>query len=248
MSRPRIHQCLVTLFESKDKTLIESLLTHPDYLNLAQNLETNISACEISPAFIHSSFSHEFQIKDQEVLEFLGDAVLQLVITQKLVALYPGLPEGKLSKMRSFLVNESSLSILAKYLNLSDFILIGKGEFTKKTHLQDAVLADTFEALLAVLFKKCGLDFCRDFILKLFLATNPDAFGIENLESFDAKSKLQEYSLKIYKKLPLYKASASGENFLVELYINDEFMSSGIFRSKKLGEKNLAQQFLENLN
>lgn len=248
MSRPRIHDSLMNLIESKDRTLIESLLTHPDYEKLSHQLESTISASELSRAFIHSSFSHEFQIKDQEVLEFLGDAVLQLVVTQKLVTLYPNLPEGKLSKMRSFLVNEASLSKLAKFLNLSNYILLGKGEFAKKTHEQDAVLADTFEALLAVMFKSHGLDFCRDFILKLILATNPAAFEIENLESFDAKSKLQEYSLKNFKKLPVYKASSSGENFLVELFINDEFISSGIFRSKKIGEKALAQQYLENLN
>lgn len=248
MSRPRIHENLAKLFESKDRSLISSLLTHADYQILAGHLGSKMSADKLSRAFIHSSFSHEFNIKDQEVLEFLGDAVLQLVITEKLVTLYPDLPEGKLSKMRSFLVNESSLSKLAKFLNFSDYILLGKGEFAKKTQTQDAVLADTFEAVLAVMFKMEGLEFCRDFILKLFLALNPEAFEINNLESFDAKSKLQEHSLKFFKKLPLYKATASGENFLVELFLDDKFISSGVFRSKKLGEKSLAKEYLDNLN
>lgn len=248
MSRPHIHESLTRLFESKDRTLINSLLTHPDFESFAFRIGATTSKALISRAFIHSSFSHEFNIKDQEVLEFLGDAVLQLVITEKLVSLYPNLPEGKLSKMRSFLVNEESLSKLAKFLEIENYILLGKGEFAKKTFKQDAVLADTFEALLAVLYKNEGFDFCREFILKLFLATNADAFGIENLESFDAKSKLQEYCLKNYKKLPVYKSTQKGEEFLVELFINDEFINSRVFRSKKLGEKTLAQLYLKKLN
>lgn len=247
MSRPHIHSCLIELFESKNQAQIDSLLSHPDFLALAEKLGALKSKSHLFRAFIHSSFSHEFKIKDQEVLEFLGDAVLQLIITEKLVGLYPNLAEGKLSKMRSFLVNEDSLSKLAKFLELEDYILLGKGEFTKKTHLQDAVLADTFEALLAVLYKHEGLEFCRDFVLKLFLGTNAQAFEIANLESFDAKSKLQEYSLKNFKKLPLYNSSPQGEEFLVELFINDEFSMSGVFRSKKLGEKTLAQQYLKKL-
>jgi|SRR5690606_29402169 len=248
MSRPRIHEYLVKLFESKDKEIINSLINHPDYQDLTLSLNSKISPEKLSRAFIHSSFSHEFNIKNQEVLEFLGDAVLQLIVTEKLVNLYPDLPEGKLSKMRSFLVNESSLARLARFMNFENYIILGKGEFAKKTYLQDAVLADTFEAVLAVLFKVDGLEFCRGFVLKLFLATDPNAFEMTNLESYDAKSKLQEYSLKNFKKLPVYKSTEEGEGFLVELFLNEELVNSGVFRSKKLGEKTLAQQYLQNLN
>ena len=248
MSHPRIHETLKALFESKDRTLIKGLLSHADFSAFAAKIHCRLTADEMSSAFVHSSFSHEFGMKDQEVLEFLGDAVLGLVITEKIVSLYPTLPEGKLSKMRSFLVNESSLSKLSRFLNLGELIILGKGEFMKKTYDQDAVLADTFEALVAVLYKFEGLDFVRDFILKLILATNPQAFLMENLDSFDAKSKLQEWSLKKYKKLPVYKAEAHGEEFLVELFIDEKFISSAVFRSKKIGEKTLAENFLKNLN
>lgn len=247
MSHPRIHETLKALFESKDKSLLGGLFSHADFQAFALRIGSKLTAQEISSAFIHSSFSHEFGMKDQEVLEFLGDAVLGLVITEKIVSLYPALAEGKLSKMRSFLVNESSLSKLSRKLHLEELIVLGKGEFMKKTNEQDAVLADTFEALVAVLYKYEGLEFVRDFILNLFLTTNPEAFRMENLESFDAKSKLQEWSLKKYKKLPVYKAEARGDEFLVELFIDDKFISSDVFRSKKSGEKALAENFLKNL-
>lgn len=243
MSRPRLHQFLEEVFESKDS--LNKLFQHPDFKLFADVYSLKIPAENLAQAFTHKSFSHEFNVLHQEQLEFLGDAVLQLILTDELFARFPEYKEGQLSKLRSAIVNEKSLSTIARGLMLNELLIVGKGEFRKKLFDQDAVLADTFEALLAQIYRFHGLEFTKALFLNWLQKFIPTAFDENFLDHFDAKSKLQEKVLAKYKKLPKYTSENIGDEFQITLWINDEEMAKGVFPSKKLGEKELAQDVLK---
>lgn len=246
MSQPRLHQTLEVVFETK--TELMQLFTHGAFQEFIQLHGLKSHKHELSRAFTHKSFSHEFNVPHQEQLEFLGDAVLQLVLTDELFKKFPDFKEGELSKLRSALVNEKSLAVIAKGLKLDELIIVGKGEYKKKLFLQDTVLADTFEALLANMYLYNGLEFTKEKFLLWLNSFIPEAFKENFLEHFDAKSKLQELVLSKYKKLPRYTSEATGELFEVTLWINEVPVQKGIFPSKKSGEKELAQTVLKNGN
>jgi ribonuclease-3 len=243
MSRPRFHHCLESVFASKD--LLSTLFEHEDFILFSQKYDLNIPLNELVLAFTHKSFSHEYQVHHQEQLEFLGDSVLQLVITSELFKRFPTQPEGHLSKLRSAIVNEKSLSTLARKLCLNELILVGKGEYKKQLFEQDVVLCDTFEALLAQIYRHQGMEFTSSLFLSWLTAFIPDAFEAHFLDSFDAKSKLQERVLAKYKKLPRYTSASVNDAFEITLWINDHEVIKGVFLSKKSGEKELAQQILK---
>lgn len=243
MSRPRLHQFLEGVFESKDS--YDLLLHHEDFQSFGHTHSLKIPVKEIAHAFTHKSFSHEFGVRHQEQLEFLGDAVLQLILTDELYSRFPEYKEGQLSKLRSAIVNEKSLSTMARGLSLGDLLIVGKGEFRKKLFEQDAVLADTFEALLAQIYRHHGLEFTRGLFLVWLNKYIPAAFEENFLEHFDAKSKLQERVLAKYKKLPKYTSVESGDEFEITLWINDVDVAKGVYPSKKLGEKELAHLVLQ---
>lgn len=245
MSRPRLHESLRALFEHKNPELLTSLLSHEaftDFLNLHGIPEGD---SEFVQAFIHKSFSHEYDVTHQEQLEFLGDAVLQLLLTEELYLRFPREPEGRLSKLRSSIVNEASLAIIARGLKLNELILVGKGEFRKNLFDQDTVLADTFEAMLAVIYRKNGMELTRSLFLGWLDQYLPGVFE-SDLQNFDWKSKLQEATLAKYKTLPKYTAVERGQSFLVELWVEGKKISEGIYPSKKSGEKELAETVLKN--
>jgi ribonuclease-3 len=248
MSQTRLHQLLNTLFESKDLSLIAHLYNHQDLKTFAEKFALKIPVQELGQVFVHTSFSHEFNVPHQENLEFLGDSVLQLILTDELYKRFSNTNEGHLSKLRSAIVNEKSLSAIAQGLGLQDLIIVGKGEFKKKLYEQAAVLADTFEALLAQVYRHHGLEFTRTLFLKWLKEFIPTAFNENFLDTFDAKSKLQEKVLAKYKKVPRYTAEQKGEEFEVTLWINEERVATGLYSSKKNGEKDLAQLILKNGN
>ena len=245
MSRPRLHKILLTLFENKDTATLAEILNHEDYHLFQKNHGLDIPSDELIQVFTHTSFSHEFGLPDQEQLEFLGDAVLQMILTEELYRRFPEEKEGRLSKLRSSLVNEKSLASVATHLALGELLLVGKGEFKKNLFTQEVVLADTLEALLARIYCSHGLERTRVLFLEWLMQAQPDAFNWEKLNEFDAKSKLQELSLARYKKLPRYQAMAEGEKFRIEVLINDQIVASGVFASKKNGEKELAQEIIK---
>jgi ribonuclease-3 len=245
MSQPRLHQLLLELFENKDPLILQECLTHSDFIQFMKKYGIELPPQELAQAFTHTSFSHEFMTPHQEQLEFLGDSVLQLILTEELYRLYPQEKEGKLSKLRSAIVNEKTLALLAAHLKLNELILVGRGEFKKNLFEQDVVLADTFEALLGQIYRFQGLNFTRDLLLNWLRTAAPGALDWSFLQDFDAKSKLQERSLAKYKKLPLYTSENLGEKFVIKLWINDQLQASGTFTSKKAGEKALAQEVLK---
>lgn len=244
----RFHAILELFLESKNPQHYSMLLSGNDLTSFCEKHSLKIPAEDLIQAFTHKSFSHEFQSAHQEQLEFLGDAVLQLILTEELYRRYPDEKEGHLSKLRSALVNEKSLSTMATALGLQNLILVGKGEFRKKLFEQSVVLADTFEALLAQIYRFHGLEFTKTLLLGWINTFIPNAFSENFLDDFDAKSKLQEKVLAKYKKLPRYTSESRGENFEITLWINDEVKGSGIFPSKKTGEKELASDALKKGN
>jgi ribonuclease-3 len=243
MSRIRLHEALEAVFEARITP--HELLSHEVFGIFLQTHDLQIPLRDLSLSFIHKSFSHEYQVPHLEQLEFLGDAVLGLLLTDEIFRRFPEHKEGQLSKLRSAIVNEKSLSILARGLCLNEFLIVGRGEYRKKLFEQDTVLADSFEALLAQIYRFHGLEFTRKKFLTWLLTYIPAAFDADFLEDFDAKSKLQEKVLARYKKLPKYTCETLRDSFEITLWVNEVEMARGVFSSKKTGEKELAQQVLK---
>jgi len=245
MSQLTLHQALNKLFSSeRDDLLLEACLSHPDLENFLKVNQLNLSIQSLAHALTHASFSHEYQVPHQELAEFFGDAVLQLIVTQELMRLYPLEKEGRLSKLRSTIVNEKTLAIVAKSLNLQHLIFVGKGEFKKNTQSQDTVLSDSLEALIAKIYQFNGLEDTSEKFLGWLKVALPQAFDLDQLEQFDAKSRLQERTLAKYKSLPRYLSEEISQGFKVQLWINEKLQAEGQFNSKKNGERELAQQVL----
>ncbi|MBA2405706.1 MAG: hypothetical protein H0V66_13095 [Bdellovibrionales bacterium] len=246
MSRPRLHEQMLQLFSERNLPNLKVCLEHPDYLSFLTQHELSVPPQEFVLAFTHTSFAHEYEVPHQELSEFFGDAVVQLIVTSELMRLYPKETEGKLSKLRSSIVNENTLAKVGTYLKLQDLILVGRGEYKKELHLQDAVISDTLEAIVAKIYIHHGIEFATARFLSWLELSVPDAFKMDNLETFDAKSKLQEASLAKYKTLPRYSADTLTEGFLVKLWVNESVIAEGVYTSKKIGERELARQALEN--
>ena len=193
----------------------------------------------------HKSYD---SINSNEKLEFLGDRVLGLVISKKLLEIYPDEKEGILDKKLSFLVNKKKCLEVAKSINLEKFILIGNAE-QKKILIQDKIISDCCEALIGAIYLDQGLDKVEKFILKIWkkhLTASSKTF-------VDAKTKLQEYSLKKYKKLPIYKLlENSGPRHKPIIKVGVRLESTKYFNakgsSKKDAEQKAASLLLESVN
>lgn len=246
MSQLRLHEQLNVLFSERKSQDLQACLDHGDFELFMLVHGLSIPKDKMVLAFTHTSFSNEYEVPDQELSEFFGDAVIQLIVTQELMRLFPLEKEGRLSKLRSSIVNEKTLAKLASFLNLNQLILVGKGEFKKELHLQDTVLSDTMEALMAKIFKYHGLEMASEKFLGWLKEALPESFKIENVETFDVKSRLQEATLAKYKSLPRYGAETLKEGFKVTVWVNDNLLGEGIFSSKKIGERELARKVLEN--
>ena len=145
----------------------------------------------------HKSFD---SIVNNEKLEFLGDRVLGLIISEKLLEIYPNENEGILDKKFASLVNKNKCLEIAKNINLEKFILISNNK--KKTiKIADKIISDSLEALIGALFIDQGLNVVKKLVLSLW----KDNLEVSSFTFIDAKTKLQEYSLQKYKKLPIYK-------------------------------------------
>ena len=206
-------------------------------------------------SLIHKSFKHENSIDfdHNERLEFLGDSVLQLMISEKLMAKFPDFSEGQLSKLRSALVNESSLTRLANIMGLSPFIFLGKGELKEQGHLKNSILSDTFEAYLGALYLEFGYKECVSFIDKLldaYLVKHQKEFiHAELTKTFDAKTKLQEITMSKFKQTPEYRCETvkekGQEKFSISVYVDQKKLGELVHLSKKKGMQELAKIILE---
>lgn len=212
------------------------------------------SLFELKQALTHSSFSHEWgeDYSSNEKVEFIGDGVLNLVVAEILYQAYPDFKEGQLSKLRGALVNEDELAVIAKMLDLSSALFLGKGEI-KKTELSKSTLADAVEAIIGVIYLQFGFQEAKQFLNDVFMLYEK-SYGYKfisekRLLDFDPKSILQEKLQKKSDKIPDYRAmEISQGNFRVELWIGDDLCLVKSGTNKKVIEKELAKEYLQKMS
>lgn len=199
--------------------------------------------------------SHVNEIKDKgrkhnERLEFLGDAVLALVVSEHLAASFPSSTEGQLSKLKARLVSEASLAKAARRLNLGSLLRLGRGEELTQGREKNSLLADALEAMIAAIYLDGGLDPARAFILGAFAGTLEDPHALhEEVVGQDYKTQLQEWCQKRFDTLPQYvTVRESGPDhqklFEVQLRIQGDILGVGVGRTKKEAEQMAAKHAL----
>ena len=208
----------------------------------------------LNQAFTHKSYANENQeqeCKDNERLEFLGDAVIDLIIGHLLMDDFPQHHEGDLTKLRSAIVNEKRFADLARKLNLGEFLLLSKGEDATGGRDKNSILADTYEALIAAIYLDGG--FKRVFkALKKHFADILSAANQGSLYFRDFKSELQEYTQSVFKTTPKYvlvRKSGPDHNktFEVNITFKNKVWGKGIGKSKKDASQKAAQKALGKL-
>ena len=208
----------------------------------------------LDQAFIHKSFANENaerNLEDNERLEFLGDAVLDLIISHIIMDEFPGYSEGDLTKLRSSLVNERRIAELSRELELGHYLLLGKGEDSTKGRNKNSILADTYEAVVAAIYLDGGykktFKVLKKHFTKFFTAVNQGS-----LFNKDFKSQLQEITQNKYKSTPRYTlVKESGpdhkKTFSVNVTVHKKVLGSGTGSSKKNAEQKAAQAALRYL-
>ncbi|NMD69474.1 ribonuclease III [Bacillus sp. DNRA2] len=206
----------------------------------------------LKQAFTHSSYVNEHRKKpyeDNERLEFLGDAVLELTVSQFLYKKYPMMSEGELTKLRAAVVCEPSLVGFANELAFGQLVLLGKGEEMTGGRERPALLADVFEAFIGALYLDKGIDSVIQFLERVvFPKINSGAFS----HVMDFKSQLQELVQRdgvgtIEYKILLEKGPAHNREFCSVVSLNGQELGTGTGRSKKEAEQHAAQMALEKL-
>ena len=188
------------------------------------------------------------QTNNNEKLEFLGDRVLGLVLSKKLIDLYPNENEGILDKRFAKLVNRSTCSNIAWSIKIQDYIILGDSK-KKITQKDEKILSDCCEAVIGAVYIDQGLEVSQKFILELW----KKYIEKSNTTVLDSKTKLQEHSLKIFKKLPVYKLiSSQGPKhspiFKISVSIQNSKTYIGAGSSKQNAQQNAAKKLLKNLN
>ena len=198
----------------------------------------------LKKSITHKSYD---SLKNYEKLEFLGDRILGFVISKKLIELYPNEKEGVLDKKLASLVNKNQCLEVAKHIGLEKFILIGNKKTNAK--VENKILADSIEALIGAIYYDKGFEVTEKFILNMWKSF----INLSEETIIDSKTKLQEYSLKKFKSLPIYKlVSSSGPkhkpNFTISVRLKDTKFYDGSGDSKKKAEQNAAKKLLDNLS
>ncbi len=199
----------------------------------------------LKKSMIHKSFNENY---NNEKLEFLGDRVIGLIISKKLLFLYPNDSEGIIDKKFASLVNKKTCTNIANQLNLKDFIKTGNS-FKRIKSTDEKILSDCCEALIGAIYLDQGLSVSEKFILRNW----QNYLNKSKITPIDPKTKLQEYSLKKFKKLPIYKMfKQTGPNhnpvFRVEVQISNSKKYLGFGKSKKLAQKSAASKLIKSLN
>ena len=207
----------------------------------------------LDEALRHSSFVNEQpdpELRNNERLEFLGDAVLNLVIGHLLMARYPHLLEGELSRTRATLVNESRLAKISRRLGIGDHLHLGKGEIQTNGRQKKSILADALEAILAAVYLDGGFEAAHRLVDALFSAQMA-AVATQTVDQ-DYKSRLQEHMQTVHGVIPAYETvTESGpdhdKTFQVRLNIRG-LTVQGEGKSKKAAEQDAARKALEHLS
>ena len=212
----------------KDLSLLQQALVHRSYLN--ENPSSNLSS--------------------NERLEFLGDAVLGFVVASELYERFPELPEGELTKLRSALVRGETLSRIALFLNLGNYLYLGRGEEESGGRYRPRNLNCALEAVIGSVFLDQGLDVAKEFILKL-LKGKLERIA-EDKSISDYKSRLQQLIQADHRVTPAYRTIAElgpdhAKVFTVEVIVGELVIGRGHGRSKRLAEMDAARNALESL-
>ncbi|MBI3632809.1 MAG: ribonuclease III [Candidatus Vogelbacteria bacterium] len=206
----------------------------------------------LQQAFVHRSYINEnknFKLSHNERLEFLGDAVLELVVTDHLFKKYPNRPEGDLTSYRSALVNAITLSKVASDLAMGEYLLLSRGESKDSGRARQYILANTFEAFVGALYLDQGYDEAKKFIVQNLLDKEEDEIISKNLWR-DSKSLLQEKSQEYINITPSYKLLSEigpdhNKVFTVGIFFENDLIAEGKGHSKQEGEQEAARKALE---
>jgi len=205
-------------------------------------------------ALTHKSYANENKLpaeEQNERLEFLGDAVLELCVSELLMERHPQYSEGDLSKLRAAIVNEKQLANFARTFTLGESLYLGRGEEQTSGREKPSLLADAYEAVLGAIYLDRGFSKAASVIRKHYEQLL-DAATTEEIYK-DYKTELQEKSQSIFKSIPRYRlAGESGpdhdKTFEIELTIRNEVMGRGTGRSKKEAEQQAAREALGKIN
>lgn len=207
----------------------------------------------LQKALIHSSFAFEqAQIdKNNEILEFLGDAVLDLVIGHTLCRHFPEMREGDLTRLRSSLVNETHLALMARELHLGEYLCLGKGEDASNGRNKSSILSCAYEAVIGAVFEDSDYTMVDTIICNFFVPTM--AAKKEELLMADAKSRLQEALQEKFNEAPSYQIDqeegpSHQKIFSVSVLFREEALGSGSGGSKKEAEQRAAAATLAMLD
>ncbi|MCP4346349.1 MAG: ribonuclease III [Desulfobacterales bacterium] len=213
------------LYEFKDKSLLDEARRHSSYVN-----EQAVTG-----------------MRDNECFEFLGDAVLNLIVGHILMDRYPEFDEGDLSRMRASLVNEAQLASIARTIDIGTYMRLGKGEIQTDGQKKNSILADAFEAIIAAVYLDGGFKAAFRFIECHFSAiidaiTRPDS-------NFDYKSQLQEVAQVSHKVSPVYEVLEEigpdhDKTFIARIKVGQVVSAEGVGKSKKMAEQNAAEKAL----
>jgi len=202
-------------------------------------------------AFVHRSYLNEnpdFHLHHNERLEFLGDAVLELVVTEELYKSYPDKPEGELTNWRASLVNSKILFRIAKELGFNNFLLLSKGQSKEAGKARKYILANSFEAVVGAIYLDIGYKSAEQFIKKNLMKELPNI--LEKGLYKDAKSRFQEGAQEKTGITPSYKVLKErgpdhAKQFVVGVFLEKKLIAKGEGSSKQEAEESAAQNALE---
>ena len=202
----------------------------------------------LEQALTHASALDEREPRTSERLEFLGDAVVDLVVSEVLLHTYPERDEGKLSKYRAALVNEASFAEMAQRIGLAEHLRLGKGEEKSGGRQKESILADGFEAVMGAVFLDGGYEAARWVVGRLFAN---EIEGVADRSTVDPKTSLQELCQRRCRSTPVYRVVHEegpdhARAFVVEAVLGEVVLATGRGRSKRVAEQAAAYEALEN--
>jgi len=235
-------------YSFRNVKLLEEALTHKSFVYERSNEKSCLRACPSEEARRQATPG---QTGHNQRLEFLGDALLGMVVSEYLYRRFPQQLEGNLSKMKSLMVNGTLLVHKAKGIRLGEYLLLGKGEEATGGRDRTSLLADSFEALIGSIYLDGGLEACRCFILDR-LRPELEGLELEEVGKKDYKSNLQEYTQAEFGQVPVYRVvftqgPSHQKTFEVTVSLKGEVYGKGKGGTKKSAEQQAACQALEKL-
>ncbi len=214
-------------YSFKDKDLLMRALTHTSY-----------------------AFEKKDDVSNYEVFEFLGDSVIGLIVSEKLIEKFPNKSEGELSQIRAFLVSEPSLAKLARSVDFGSYLFLGKGEIKSRGKEKDSILCDVFESIFGAIYLDSNFETAKKIFETVFLDKIWKILN-ETRTYKDCKSYLQEITQRDFKVIPVYKVIKEigpehSKEFTIECKVN-ELVSVANGKSKKEAEQLAAEKMLEKL-